>query len=229
MKNAVLLFLSFSAIVCYSQTNSGFTIGPDEFEKGITQKKIQLLDVRTTDEFNKGHIENALQADWTNKEQFFHRVTFVDKDKPVYIYCLSGGRSNAAANWMRNNGFHLVIELKGGILSWEKAGKKTLGQTKEKQITLKEFMASIPADKITLVDFGADWCPPCIKMKPVIQDIVSRNPQIHFMQIDAGSQSALMDSMNISSIPGFIIYKNGIEVWRKEGIVTKWEFLNQLK
>jgi len=215
--------------MCFSQANSGLAISPYDFEKGIAQKNIQLLDVRTADEFKKGHLENALLADWTNKEQFFHRIKFIDKDRPVYIYCLSGGRSSAAANWMRNKGFQSVIELKGGIMAWEKAGKKTLGKTTEKQITLKEYLASIPAGITTLVDIGADWCPPCIKMKPVIQKIVVENPEIHFIQIDAGNQAVLMETLKISSIPGFLIYKNAKEVWRKEGVVTEQEFLNQLK
>lgn len=229
MKNAYLSLLLFITVSCSSQSVTESVIGPDEFEKGITQKDIQVLDVRTDAEFKKGHLEHALLADWTNKDQFFERVRYIDKDRPVYIYCLVGGRSAAAADWMRKNGYTSVIELKGGIHAWETAGKKIQDQAPQKQITLEEYMASIPPDKTTLVDIGADWCPPCVKMKPVINEVLDSKPGLPFISIDAGSQALLMSSLHITSIPGFIIYKNGKEVWRKEGIVPKEEFLAHLQ
>jgi rhodanese-related sulfurtransferase len=94
-----------------------------------------VLDVRKATEFKNGHLKNALQADWTNKQQFFERIKYVDKDRPVYIYCLAGGRSAAAAAWMRENGFTKVVELSGGINAWKNAGKPVEGNTNVKQMT----------------------------------------------------------------------------------------------
>src|SRR5688572_30458740 len=74
-----------------------------EFEDSIDNTETQLLDVRREDEFKSGHIEGAFLADWTNKKQFLSRVQYLDKAKPVYIYCLSGGRSAAAATWLAEN------------------------------------------------------------------------------------------------------------------------------
>src|SRR5687767_10024375 len=68
----------------------------DDFEKGIKQPGIQLLDVRTWAEYQSGHLEGAFLAEWTNKQQFIERVQALDRSKTVYTYCLSGARSSAA-------------------------------------------------------------------------------------------------------------------------------------
>lgn len=223
-----LLFLSLAA--CNGQSANTAKITPDDFEKGIRTANVQVLDVRTAAEFRTGHIKNALLADWTNQTQFTDRIQYVDKDKPVYIYCLVGGRSASAANWMRNNGFKNVIELDGGINAWKRASKPLEGVIAEKQMTLQEYEASIPTDKTVLVDFGATWCPPCVKMAPVIEDLEkNKDLDLLLIKIDAGVHTDLMTALNIEPIPVFIVYKNGKETWRKQGIVSKEELVAQLK
>jgi rhodanese-related sulfurtransferase len=213
---------------CQAQTNEANSLNADAFEKAIAAVPAQILDVRTWGEYNSGHIKNALWADWRDHEQFKYRIQFVDKNKPVYIYCLSGGRSAAAADWMRNNGFQKVIELKGGIHSWQMANKPVEGASQQPQINLEEFKNQISSNGFTLVDFGADWCPPCVKMQPVIQDLLKEKASVKFIRIDAGTQTELMKQMNITGIPIFIIYKNGTETWRKQGVVEKSELLAHL-
>lgn len=180
-------------------------------------------------EFNSGHLKNALQADWNNQIQFKERIQHVDKDKPVYIYCLSGTRSRQAANWMRNSGFTNVVELKGGINLWKRNGKKLESAANEKQMTIEEYQNMIPADKTILVDFGADWCPPCLKMKPALDEVLNEaGDKIKFLKIDAGVHTDILKEMNVDALPVFIIYKNGKQVWRKDGIADKNELLQQL-
>ncbi|MBK7560448.1 MAG: thioredoxin [Chitinophagaceae bacterium] len=229
MKNVNFLFLFSSFLACNGQEYPSTKIGPEDFEKAIAGSNIQLLDVRTSAEYKTGHIKNALQADWTNSKQFNERIQFVDKDKPVYIYCLVGGRSASAADWMRQNGFKTVVELQGGINAWKKAERPLEGSSNEIQMTLEQYLASIPKEKTTLVDFGAEWCPPCVKMAPLVNDL-QNNKKLNFLliKIDAGIHTNLMKALNIEPIPVFIIYKKGKEVWRKEGIVSREEFLAQL-
>jgi rhodanese-related sulfurtransferase len=229
MRNVFLGLLFFNLLSCQGQ-QSVAKMKPEEFSEAIKKTGIQVFDVRTADEYNSGHIIHALQADWTNQSQFLDRVQHLDKSKPVYVYCLAGGRSNAAANWMRSNGFANVIELEGGINAWKAGSKPLEGKTEEPQITMEQYKASIPADKTTLVDFGAKWCPPCVKMAPVIDELrKSGEVDFNFINIDAGVHTNLMQELNISPIPVFIIYKEGKEIWRKQGIVSKEELLTQLK
>jgi thiol-disulfide isomerase/thioredoxin len=171
-----------------------------------------------------------LLADWNNKDQFYERVKYVDKDKPVYVYCLAGGRSAAAADWMRQNGFTNVLELVGGMNAWKKANKPVEGMSDEPQMTIEQYWAKISKDKTTLVDFDASWCPPCVKMAPVLDEL-GKNKDLKFVlvKVDAGVHTDIQKTLNIEPIPVFIIYKKGKEVWRKQGIVTKEELKKQLK
>jgi rhodanese-related sulfurtransferase len=230
MKNVLCSILLFSMIACKAQPESNQKLGPDAFEKGISQSGIQVLDVRTAGEFQGGHIKNALLADWNDKTQFNERVKYVDKDKPVYIYCLAGGRSAAAADWMRQNGFTSVLELLGGMNAWKKESKPVEGMSNEPQMTIEQYWAKIPKNKTTLVDFGASWCPPCIKMAPVIDELEStKDLNFLLVKVDAGIHTDIQKALNIEPIPVFIIYKEGKEFWRKQGVVSKEELLAQLK
>jgi rhodanese-related sulfurtransferase len=230
MRNVFSLILFLSLIACKGQNPSPAKVGTADFEKGLSGSDVQVLDVRTAGEFKTGHIKNALQADWNNQQQFTDRVQYVDKDKPVYIYCLAGGRSAAAATWMRNNGYKNVVELDGGINAWKRDNKPLEGAADIKQMTQEEYLSSIPKDKTVLVDFGATWCPPCVKMAPVLDEL-EKNKTLHFtlFKVDAGIHTDVMKANNVEGIPVFIVYKNGVETWRKQGIVPKEELEAQLK
>ncbi|HWR33558.1 MAG TPA: rhodanese-like domain-containing protein [Chitinophagaceae bacterium] len=230
MRNVSLVLLLFINFSCHSQQDSSRNLKPDQFEKAIEKNDIQLLDVRTPGEYNSGHIKNSLQADWNNKTEFNDRIQYVDKNRPVYVYCLVGGRSAAAASWMRQNGFTNVYELEGGINAWKKDRKPLEDQNDEPQMTIEQYWSKIPADKTVLVDFGAVWCPPCVKMAPVIDELQkSKDPDFLLEKIDAGVHTDVMKVLNIEPIPVFIIYKNGKETWRRQGIVSREELLAQLK
>jgi rhodanese-related sulfurtransferase len=202
-------------------------LDPKAFELAIQTSGIQLLDVRTAGEYESGHIKGALQADWTNKTQFQERVAALDKTRPVYVYCLSGGRSGAAQQWMLNNGFTNVINMQGGMNAWNQAGLPVEGTSKVSQISKKDFMKSIPVDKTVLVDFGAEWCPPCKKMAPIVDELEKAGTTV--IKIDGGTQKDLCKEMQIGAFPTFIVYKNGVETWRKTGVVTKEELEAALK
>ena len=226
-----LIVLLFGAIMIAFTSNAqqpaNLTAG--DFEKGIKQPGIQLLDVRTLAEYQSGHLKDAFLADWTNKEQFIERVQALDKSKTVYTYCLSGARSSAALAWLRENGF-TGYNLEGGIAAWKRAGKPVEAATAVKQITLLEYEALIPANKTVLVDVGAVWCPPCKIMNTIIDSLAtSKQLQFHLVKIDGGEQTDICKQLKAEAFPTFIIYKGGKEVWRASGIVEAKELAKQLK
>lgn len=198
-----------------------------EFEKAISQPNVQLLDVRTAEEFASGHIKNALQADWNNDSQFEERVKALDKSKPLYVYCLSGGRSKSAMQWLMDNGFTNVYNLNGGIGAWDRAGKEIEGEQKVAAISWQKYLAMIPTDKTVLVDVGATWCPPCKKMNPVIDSLIALKKTV--VKIDGGTQPELCNKLKIDAFPVFIIYKNGKETKRLQGVLSMEVLKNELE
>jgi len=217
----VKYFLSaflFMITACSLNGQQANAINPDAFLKAMSAGKIQVLDVRTADEYKSGHINNALQANW------------LDKNKTVYIYCLSGGRSGAAAEVLRTKGYN-VINLEGGINAWKRESKPLVGvDPNAKQTSMASYEGQVRSTNIVLVDFGAEWCPPCKKMEPVVDAFMKQNnKKLTLVKMDGGIETALMKSLKVEALPTFILYKNGKEVKRKQGLVTQEEFNSWLK
>jgi rhodanese-related sulfurtransferase len=210
----------------YSQKT---VLDPSAFEKEITVGSPQVLDVRTAREYQTGHIRSALQADWNNKAEFKERTAHLDKSRPVLIYCAAGSRSSAAADELLKEGYK-VRELKGGMIGWKSAGKPVDQATNEQPISLAEYKVMTNLGQTVLIDFGAEWCPPCRKMEPVLEQLKKdMGDKLKLVKVDAGTQTELMKLVDVEKIPTFIIYKNGAESWRKTGIADLQDLKQNLK
>ena len=77
-----------------------------------------ILDVRSSDEFNEGHIERAKNIDY-NSKNFQEKVGNLDKNSKYIVYCHSGMRSSRAVKVMKKFGFTDVQNLSGGIRKWK--------------------------------------------------------------------------------------------------------------
>lgn len=103
-----------------TQQNDTTTIlDKSSFKMAINTKNVQLVDVRTPNEFNTGHIKNAQNIDFFNKNDFTVNFNKLNKEEPVYIYCRSGNRSQKAARKLVNLGFKKIYDLKGGYMNWK--------------------------------------------------------------------------------------------------------------
>lgn len=100
-------------------------VNVDKFKELVESGNGLILDVRTPGEVAEGHIENATHIDIFDT-QFKAKVAELDKAKPVYVYCRSGGRSGRAMDLMKAIGFKTVYNLEGGIGAWNNAGNKTV-------------------------------------------------------------------------------------------------------
>ena len=230
IKSVILFIVLFLSIVSCQSNAQQNHLTVEMFEKAIENKEAQLLDVRTLSEYNSGHLKNALLADWTDSEIFKKRIQSLDKNKPVLVYCLSGGRSSAAVNWLKKAGFQQVYHMEGGMVAWKQADKPVEGLSAVQPISLTEYFESIPAGKTVLVDIGATWCPPCRKMEPVLQEIQNeKGKSLVFIKIDGGAQAKLAAELQATEFPTFIIYKNKKEMWRTSGLVSKQSILQHLE
>jgi rhodanese-related sulfurtransferase len=88
-----------------------------DFKSLNSVEDIQLIDVRTIEEYSSGYIGGALNIDFY-KSSFIDSINVLDKSKTTVIYCKSGNRSSKSALMMKSLGFKNVYNLKEGMNGW---------------------------------------------------------------------------------------------------------------
>ena len=97
-------------------------VGVDEFQTLIADPTVQLLDVRTQEEFDEGHISGATLIDVNDSTFVEKAMDVLDIQRPVAVYCRSGRRSARAASQLASKGL-MVTNLNGGVIAWQDQGK----------------------------------------------------------------------------------------------------------
>lgn len=118
----ILLFIAAGGIFIFliivevrNRTSSKFTQSPVEFTQAINSGAT-LIDLRRSDDYRDGHIAGARHIAFEDLANHFDGLA---KDKPVALYCYSGGFSGKAVVQMQKAGFAQVTHLGGGIKAWE--------------------------------------------------------------------------------------------------------------
>ncbi|MBO3117695.1 rhodanese-like domain-containing protein [Winogradskyella sp. DF17] len=94
----------------------------EEMKSILELEDVQLIDVRTPEEYDEIHIVNAQNIDFMSPT-FDNDISKLDKSKPVILYCRSGGRSAKCAEKMLEAGFEKIYDLEGGISKWQHSDK----------------------------------------------------------------------------------------------------------
>jgi thioredoxin 1 len=201
-------------------------------DKLKTTETKHLVDVRTPDEFNEGYINGAKNIDW-NSSQFETELGKLDRSTPLFLYCLSGGRSGNAARKAVEMGFTSVYALEGGTMAWRTNNLPIvmLGNIKKAGMTLEEYEALYKGkSKKILVDFYADWCMPCQKMKPYLKKISEKMAKdVEVIRINADHHPELCQKLGVSGLPYLLIYVNDQIEWKRLGYVSEEELTKLLK
>lgn len=123
---ALLLALALipAAVIAADEPAKDAPVKIEQAEKHIAAG-VQILDVRTREEWKEGHLKGATLATVTEDGFLKKAKDALDPKKPVLVYCRSGGRSAKAAKQLREAGF-TVYDLAGGITAWQKAGKPVI-------------------------------------------------------------------------------------------------------
>ena len=212
--------------------NKSNLISAHDFDEMIRiDKSSIIIDVRTPEEFNKGHLRNSLNVNWLD-ENFDENLNIFSKDLPVMVYCLSGGRSSKANERIKSLGFKNVYELDGGILEWRKnkLPEATLNNNFKNSLTVEDFNNFIETDKIVLVDYYANWCAPCKIMEPYLDEISNEySNSLELVRINYDKNLPLVRSLEVYGLPVLQIFKDKKLMWSHVGFIEKSLVVDEVK
>ncbi|MDT7827479.1 rhodanese-like domain-containing protein [Pricia sp. S334] len=119
MKDLIILLLFVSAVSCTSKDSGKVQrIDIETVKADVIGKDVQWVDVRTPQEYEAGHIDDAINIDISDSQNFKEKVEKLNKNEPVYIYCQKGGRSERAATLLKDMGFESIFDYSGGYGEW---------------------------------------------------------------------------------------------------------------
>lgn len=127
MTRRILTLLTLATLVLGACSSSDAAtielVDPDQAQDLLAAppEGLEVLDVRTPEEFDAGHLADAENLDFY-ASNFTAQLDELDKDTPYFVYCRSGNRSSTTIETMQGLGFTEVYELEGGLVAWSEAG-----------------------------------------------------------------------------------------------------------
>ncbi len=229
-RNLLIVLFSFLIVSCNGQQSDAYeNITAASFADKIKAKSnAQIIDVRTPEEYTSQHIDNAQNINW-NGNDFEAKASKLDKKQPVFVYCMVGGRSKKASDKLVEMGFSKVYDLQGGIMKWNAAG---LSKPSEKIIGIcsQEYAKLLKSKPKIMINFYADWCEPCKKMKPYITKMQSElKDQIAIVRLNADENKTIISDLKLDGLPVILIYENAELKWKHIGFISEEDLKKQLQ
>ncbi|MBL0012613.1 MAG: thioredoxin [Flavobacterium sp.] len=229
-KNFFIALFSLLILSCNGQKNDAYeNITAAAFSEKIkTTPTAQIIDVRTPEEYASQHIDNAKNINW-NESDFESKASELDKKQPVFVYCMVGGRSKKASDKLVEMGFSKVYDLQGGIMKWNAAGfskpsGKIIGMCSQEYGDLLKSKPKI------MINFYANWCEPCVKMKPYITQMqTDLKDQITIVRLNADENKTLIADLKLDGLPVILIYENAELKWKHIGFISEEDLKKQLQ
>lgn len=121
----ITAFLAYNFLSNSNQTmNQTINISPSEFEEKVQDEPGVVIDVRTDEEYNNGHLAITNHQFNLLDGEFENQLVNLNKNETYYLYCRTGNRSGQAARLMKDKGFENVYNV-GGFNDLAKAGFET--------------------------------------------------------------------------------------------------------
>ncbi|MCF8372417.1 MAG: hypothetical protein K9H64_12385 [Bacteroidales bacterium] len=222
---AALCTFMFSAC---GQERSFKQLNSIEFSKAIENSEEIVLDVRTPKEFKSGHIKNAQQLNFYERN-FGQKLLMLPKDNAIYLYCLTGSRSENAASFLVQNGYKKVYNLQRGIMDWNLKNLPVIKDADavsdvENKYDMAQYQELLRTEQLLFIDFYAPWCAPCRSMMPMIDSLkVEYKNDIKIVKINVDASKNLVKQLQIAGVPYLAFFKNGEMIYSKNATLEKEE------
>ncbi|MFC1786570.1 rhodanese-like domain-containing protein [Halobacteriota archaeon] len=198
-------------------THASFvTISASEAKQIIdSNPDIVILDVRTVEEFNEGHIKGAINMP---VQELPDRLGELDKNDDIIVYCLTGVRGSRASQILANNGFNKVYNMGGGIGSWIGEGFPVVTSTPAPKPTLTPTPKPAPTPTSTTPQTSAFFV--TISADEAKQ-LIDSNPDIVILDVrtfgEFYQEGHLKDAINI---PDDEVFDRHTELDKNDDIIV---------
>ena len=234
MKRIILAAILLALLLVESKAQMVQNVDAFKFKQLISSEDAILLDVRTLEEYSRAHIQGSTNINIADPE-FTSKINLLQKDKTILIHCLSGSRSSACANYLNQMGFKIIYTLKQGLMEWNHQGyaleksDQVIASTST-AYTEQSFARLLTGNKLVLVDFHAVWCAPCKAMNPIIDKLaIDYKGKATIEKIDIEANKQIANVYQVQSVPGFVLFKQGIKVWSHNGKISYNDFVAVIK
>ena len=101
---------------------------------------------------------------------------------------------------------------------------------RDREITSENFQKEVlESDKKVLIDFYADWCGPCKKLSPIIEEVAGEESNVKFVKLNIDLAEDIAIEYQVMSIPTLVVMENGKEISRNVGLLDKEEVRSLIK
>lgn len=230
MKNLKIALLALLVVFTVEvKAQSSALLSLEAFTAKLKQaKEPQILDARSAEEFAQNHIKGAVNVD-AKAADYQQKLDGLDKGKPTFVYSIANGRSTVLSRELRAKGFKEVEELPGGLANWIGSGYPIISTTKKGvSLSKAQFDELAASSQLVLVDFGSKYCGACKKLVPVLDSLKANSaftPKV--ISIEVYDNTNLAKELKVNVLPTLVLYKNGKEVWKKQGFSSTAQVIAQ--
>lgn len=98
------------------------------------------------------------------------------------------------------------------------------------EVTSENFEKEVlESEKIVLVDFYAEWCGPCKRLSPIVEEVAKEEEEVKFVKMNIDNCEDIAIEYQVMSIPTLVVMKNGKEVNRSVGLIDKEQVKELIK